>query len=383
MIGASWRLGRIAGIEIRIDSSWAVLAILITYTMYVQLTVSFPRLGTGPAVGVAILAAVLFFASVLLHELAHAVVSRARGIPVRDITLFLFGGATRARLEAGSPGDEFLITVVGPLTSIVLAGVFFGLSLVARGAPARIGPTLAYLAVVNLFLAAFNLLPGFPLDGGRLLRSIVWKITGSLNRATRIASSVGQAIGYLMIAAGVVALLAGAPISGIWLAAIGWFLAQAARASYRDLEIRRLLHQADAEDVMTVDLKRVPHDVTVRDAVDRFFMRYDHGGFPVEQDGRTIGLLTLRAVKRLPREEWDERRVRDVMAPIGDEVTVSPDTPMDQVVEKLEAADGSRVLVVSDGEVVGIITPTDVARWVSRREELAAPAERTEERWAA
>jgi Zn-dependent protease/CBS domain-containing protein len=367
MSGTSWRIARIAGIDVRVDSSWVVIALLITYSMYLRFSFLYKGLSTGGAVGVAILAAVLFFGSVLVHELAHALVSRARRIRVQDITLFLFGGATRARVESHGPGDEFLIAAVGPLTSVLLAALFWAVDVFARGAlPTSLIGMFGYLAWVNLLLAGFNLVPGFPLDGGRLLRSVVWRATGSFRRATRIASLAGQAVGWLLVAGGVAFLLAGNLAGGIWFAFIGWFLVQAARASYQELQIRQMLRGVRAHDVMADNLLRIPPDFTLQDAVDRYFMRYDHSAFPVDEYGRTIGLLTLRKVRRVPSDQWAASRVRDHMVPLGDQVVVAPDTPMDQVMAKLEDGEAGRVLVVEDGEVVGIITSSDLARWLRR-----------------
>jgi len=364
-------VGRIAGIEVRIDSSWAVIALLITYSMYLRLSVLYPELSGGGAVGLAIVSAVLFFGSVLVHELAHAVVSQARGIRVQDITLFLFGGATRARVESRGPGDEFLIALVGPLTSGILAGLFGIVAGLGGGVLSRpLAGTLGYLAWTNLLLAGFNLVPGFPLDGGRLLRSAIWKATGSLSRATRIASVAGQGVGWLLVAAGVAWLLAGDLAGGIWFAFIGWFLVQAARSSYQELQLQQLLRGVEAEEVMAGDLRRIPPELSLQDAVDDYFMRYDHSGFPVEEQGRTIGLLTLRGVRRVPREQWPTHRVREAMVPLGDQVVVPPDARMDGVVGKLQDGEANRVLVVEDGEVVGIITPSDLTRWLRRWQAL-------------
>jgi Zn-dependent protease/CBS domain-containing protein len=367
MFGTSWRVGRIAGIEVRIDSSWVVIALLITYSMYLRTSVLYPELSGGGAVALGILSAVLFFGSVLVHELAHALVAQARGIRVLDITLFLFGGATRAKVESRGPGDEFLIALVGPLTSGLLAGLFgivagLGSDLLSR----PLAGTFGYLAWTNLLLAVFNLVPGFPLDGGRLLRSAIWKTTGSLGRATRIASLSGQAVGWLLVAAGVAWLLAGDLAGGIWFAFIGWFLVQAARSSYQELQLQQLLRGVEAEEVMAGDLRRIPPELSLQDAVDDYFMRYDHGAFPVEEQGRTIGLLTLRGIRRVPREQWPTRRVRDHMVPLGDQVVVAPDARMDGVLGKLQDGTAGRVLVAQDGEVVGIITPTDLTRWLRR-----------------
>jgi Zn-dependent protease/CBS domain-containing protein len=367
MFGTSWRVGRIAGVEVRVDSSWVVIALLVTYSMYLRFTVLYEDLSAGAAVGIAILAAALFFGSVLVHELAHALVSQARGIRVQDITLFLFGGATRARVDSRGPGDEFLIAAVGPLTSALLAGLFWVVGVIGGGAlPGPLVGMFGYLAWVNLLLAAFNLVPGFPLDGGRLLRSLVWRATGNFRQATRIASVAGQAVGWLLVAGGVASLLAGNLAGGIWFAFIGWFLVQAARSSYQELQVRQMLRGIQAHDVMAGSLLRIPADLTLQDAVDRYFMRYDHSAFPVDAQGRTIGLLTLRRVRRVPRDQWPTRRVRDHMVPLGDEIMVPPDAPMDQVVAKLEDGEAGRVLIAEDGEVVGIITPSDLARWLCR-----------------
>jgi Zn-dependent protease/CBS domain-containing protein len=352
-----------------------VIALLITYSMYLRLSVLYPELEGGGAVGLAVLSAVLFFGSVLVHELAHALVSQARGIRVQDITLFLFGGATRAKVDSRGPGDEFLIALVGPLTSGLLAGLFgivagLGSDLLTR----PLAGTLVYLAWTNLLLAAFNLVPGFPLDGGRLLRSAIWKTTGSLGRATRIASAAGQGVGWLLVAAGVAWLLAGDLAGGIWFAFIGWFLVQAARSSYQDLQLQQLLRGVEAEDVMAADLRRIPPELSLQDAVDDYFMRYDHGAFPVEELGRTIGLLTLRGVRRVPREQWPTRRVRDHMVPLSDQVVVAPDARMDGVLGKLQDGEANRVLVVQNGEVVGIITPSDLTRWLRRWRTLEGSA---------
>ena len=375
MFGTSWRVARIAGIEIRVDSSWVVIALLITYSMYAQASDLYPELSGGGAVALGIAATLLFFGSVLVHELAHALVSEARGIRVQDITLFLFGGATRARVDTRGPGDEFLIALVGPLTSGLLAGLFGILAGLGGDVLSRpVAGTLGYLAWTNLVLAGFNLVPGFPLDGGRLLRAALWRATGSLRRATRVASAAGQGVGWLLVAGGVAWLLAGDLAGGIWFAFIGWFLVQAARSSYQELQLEQMLHAVEAEEVMAGDLVRIPPELSLQEAVDDYFMRYNHGAFPVEEQGRTIGLLTLRGVRRVPREQWPTRRVRDHMVPLGDQVVVAPDARMDDVVDKLQDGQANRVLVVQDGEVVGIITPTDLTRWLRRSRILEGSA---------
>jgi Zn-dependent protease/predicted transcriptional regulator len=368
MFGNTWRIGNVAGVEIRADASWTFIVLLIGYSFFLEFSRTYPELGGGPTLFLAGLVTILFFGSVLVHELAHALTSIRRGIPVQGITLFLFGGATHAKLETREPKDEFLIAVVGPLTSLVLGGLFWGVS---RLLPVeQLAGPLGYLGWINMVLAVFNLVPGFPLDGGRLLRSAIWQITGSLSRATRIAARAGQAVGYLLITIGLFLIFSGGLFQGLWLAAIGWFLNQAALGSYQQLQVRRLLQTVEAEDVMHPELLSIPADITLQEAVDEYFMRYDHNAFPVVRDDQPVGLLTLKAVRQVPREEWPGRSVWHTMTALEQTATVSGRTRMDRVLDKLQDEEIHRVLVVEDGSVVGIITPRDVARWLRRSQEL-------------
>jgi Zn-dependent protease len=231
MFGGSWRLGRIFGIEVRIDTSWLLIAVLVLYTMYLQFESQFPRLTSAATFSLAFIFGLLFFSSVLAHEMAHAVTARRRGIEVHGITLFLFGGATHAKVDSRRPQDELVVSLVGPLTSLVLGGLLILLARALGGPDHPGGWGFGYLGAVNIVLAVFNMLPGFPLDGGRVLRALVWRATGSLARATRIASIAGQAVGYLLIAGGILLLTQEEFRGAIWIAAIGWFLVQAARAA--------------------------------------------------------------------------------------------------------------------------------------------------------
>lgn len=370
MFGGSWRLGRIFGIEVRIDTSWVLIALLVTSSLYARFDFRFPRLSPSGTLLLAVVFGLLFFGSVLAHEMAHAVTARRRGIEVRGITLFLFGGATHARVDSRRSQDELVVSLVGPLSSMVLGGLFLLLAQALGGPDRPVGGGFAYLGVVNIVLAVFNMLPGFPLDGGRVLRALVWKTTGNLSRATRVASVAGQAVGYLLIAGGVAFLAADQLVSAIWFAFIGWFLIQAARASYEELRTRLLLEDVEAEELMSPDLVTIPGDLTLRHAVDDFFMRLDHSAFPVVDDGRTVGLITLPGVKRVPQQEWGERDVRGAMDPLGEQLSVRANDRMDDVLAKLQDSQRRRVLVVRDGEVVGIITPSDIARWLERRRAL-------------
>ncbi|MFO7548341.1 MAG: site-2 protease family protein [Acidimicrobiia bacterium] len=370
MAGTSVRIGSLFGVEIRIDGSWLVIAVLIGWSLFIQFRANFPTMGPGEAMVLGGVSAILFFGSVLVHELSHSLVARRLGIEVAGITLFLFGGVTETKMEAQSPGDEFRIAVVGPLTSFLLAGVFWGLVVGLRpwlSEPVAFG--LGYLALVNLILGAFNLLPGLPLDGGRVLRSILWKTSGSLTRATRNAALGGRMVAATLITLGILQVFAG-NLGGLWLAVIGWFLYQAATASIQEAAVRRLLRGVRAGDLMSPNPVTVPADLRLAEAIDEYFLRYDHSAFPVDDDGRTTGLLTLRAVRQIPRDEWSHRQVWATMARIEDVPTVPADLSMEAVLERLRSQEIDRVLVIEGERVVGIITPRDVARWVQRSEEL-------------
>jgi Zn-dependent protease/CBS domain-containing protein len=313
--------------------------------------------------------AVLFFASLLVHELAHAFVARARGIQVEGITLFIFGGMARTRSEAGRPLDEFLIAVVGPLASFALGGIFYAAAMwIDRNTwnPALFG-VAGHLAFLNFALAAFNMLPGFPLDGGRLLRAVVWSVTGSLRKATRVASLTGKGLGWLIIGAGLYSLFVTSQmVTGLWFIFIGWFLSNAATASYEQILLRHVLEGRTAADAMTHTPETVEPDVTLDQLVRDYFMKRPYNSFPVVQDGIVIGLITLSQVKQVDQTAWRIRRVADVMTPLAETLIVSPTSPMNEVVERMSENETRRVIVAQVWELKGIITGGDVANWLDR-----------------
>src|SRR5690606_35068803 len=370
-----FRLGSVFGFEIRIDFSWFIIFALILWSFtFGVFPASFPGLGTAAYIGMGVAGTLLFFASLLAHELSHSVVARRKGIPVEGITLFIFGGMARTRLEAEEPGDEFYIAVVGPVSSIVI-GLLFGLVWwvgTRAGWSVAVTGVAAYLGVLNVALAVFNLLPGFPLDGGRLFRSLVWKMTGDVTKATRVASTGGKWLGYVLVGLGILQAFTGNMLGGLWLVFIGWFLRNAAIASYEQHVVRMVLEGVRAAQTMTRNPETVPPDLTVRDLVDDYFMRRRYQAFPVVEDGHPVGIVTLNQVKDLPREEWAARTVRSIMAPAQDGVTVRPDESMTSVLEKMEASGVRRVLVTRDGRLEGIITATDVAGWLDRARQLGA-----------
>lgn len=370
MFGANaWRIGRIGGIEIKIDPSWTFIAALIAYTFYAIVAVRFPDEATATLVATAVAMAVIFFASVLIHELAHSWLARSRGVEVRGITLFLFGGATHADLETEDPTDELVIAIVGPFTSLAVAALLWVVTLSLDGGLAAYAT--GHLGWINLALAVFNLIPGFPLDGGRVLRSLVWRRTGDIVRATRIAARAGQWVGYGLIAVGIFEVLVlGALIGGLWLVAIGWFLNQSAQASFVQLQIKRALADVPASQLMSRDPVEIPADLTVQQAVDDYFMRHNHNAFPVRGPDGVTGILTLNAVREVPREEWGARSVGEAARPLTDACTVDRSDPMDEVLDKLHGNDTNRVVVTSGGDVIGILTSRDLAQWLQRSQEL-------------
>lgn len=366
----AWAIGRIGGIDLRIDPSWSFIAFLVAYSFFITIDLRFDAVGTATVIAIAVGMAVIFFASVLLHELAHSWVAVSRGVEVESITLFLFGGATRADLDTEDPGDELVIAIVGPLTSFALAGLFWAIA-VAFGAGTIGGFVAGQLGWINLALGAFNLVPGFPLDGGRVLRSLVWLRTGDLVRATRIAARGGQLVGYGLIGLGAFGIVfRGDLVGGLWMIAIGWFLSEAAQASFLQLQMRRVLAEIPASKVMSNGIVEIPGDISIQQAVDEYFMRHDFNAFPVRDGDKTVALLTLNSIRALPREEWSLRTVRDEAEPLSESCMVSASEPLDKVVEKLMGGDLRRVVVVDDGHVTGIITPRDLSRWLQRSQEL-------------
>ena len=394
MRSSGFSIGRIFGIRITIDWSWIFIFVLVIWNLGTAVGDLHPSWSLATIWGVAVVAALLFFASVLAHELAHSLVARAQGLPVRSITLFLFGGVSNIQREPPSPGAEFLMTIVGPLTSIVLGVIFFvlgGLSagtLVQEVRPfmtglAPLSPLaiiLLWLGQVNILLGLFNLIPGFPLDGGRVLRSILWAATNHLRTATRWASRVGQAIGWLLIIAGL-AMIFGARIpffgtgffGGLWLAFIGWFLTTAAIQSYQQVVIHDILEGVPVARLMRTTVPTVPATISIGDLVHAHIMGTDERCFPVLQDGDQLaGLVCLDDVRKVPREDWDTTRVRDIMTPMDQVAVVTPQEEASEAFTVLTGRDVNQVPVVQDGHLVGMLRRRDILKWLQLHGEQVA-----------
>lgn len=369
------RIGRVIGFEIRVDFSWFILFFLILWTFTAAV---FPRSAPGlpqhiyPVMGLG--GTLIFFVSLLAHELAHSVVARSKGIPVDGITLFLFGGMAHTRMEAESPGDEFQIAAVGPLMSffiaLLLGGIWY-LGVNAGWTPA-VTAVLQYLSILNAALAIFNLLPGFPLDGGRLFRAVVWRITGDHLRATRVASGGGRVLGYALVIFGLLSAFTGNVMGGLWMVFIGWFLRNAAISSYQQHVLLSVLAGVRAGRAMTPDPEAVPASASVQELLDEYLMRRRFSAYPVFDGDRVVGIITLHAIREVPREEWGGRTARDVMVPLSDAVIVRPEDNMVTVLDRLRASPARRVLVMRDGTLAGIITASDIAFWLERARQESA-----------
>ncbi len=386
--GSGFRIGRIAGITIRIDWSWVIILLLITWNLSAAFTDYRPEWTPGERWGLALIAALLFFVSLLAHEMAHSLMARARGVPVRNITLFLFGGVSNIEREPDSPASEFQITVVGPITSFVIGVVLLVLAsviaapdtMVAEDLISELSPAtliIYWLGSVNVVLAVFNMIPGFPLDGGRLLRSVLWSVTGDLQRATRWASWTGQAIAWLMITGGI-AMAFGARIpffgsglgNGLWLAFIGWFLNMAAIQSYQKIVIHDVLQDVSVSQMMRANPPVVAASITVSELVHEHVLGTDDHAFPVVENGRLAGLVTLEDVRRVPRADWEQTPVEAIMTPVNELVLTHPDEPAVEAWNKLTRRDVRQLPVVRDEQLVGVLRRSDIVRWLQLQAEL-------------
>ena len=354
-------IGRFGGVELRLN--WSLLAVvaLIVWSLSDGVFPSQnPGLSHNTYLGMAVVASLLFLASIALHELGHSWVARREGIEVDSITLWLFGGVSQLNGRFKSPGVEFRVAVSGPLVSIGL-GVLFVLVALA-GAPSEVDGVAAWLGYINLLLAAFNLLPAAPLDGGRVLHAILWRAKGDFAWATRVASEVGQGFAYLFIALGLAMFIFEGSFSGAWLAFIGWFLLQGARAEARYVATEQALGGLRVRDLIVRHPVTVDADSTIGRFMDDVAWSHRFTTYPVLEGDRPVGLLAFASVAAVPRSDWDSRRVRDTMFPLDDIPLLTEDELAVDALQELSAPTGNRGLVVDDGHLAGLLSITDIAR---------------------
>ncbi len=367
---SSFKIGRVFGIEIGVHYSWLFAFLLIAWSLAAGF---FPARYHGWAPStywvVGVVSTLGLFVSVLVHELSHSLVARARGRAVRDITLFIFGGVSNLEGEAERPLGEFLVSVVGPLTSFALAALAWAVLRLLAPGESPLGATLAYLAFINLLLGVFNLLPGFPLDGGRVLRSAVWAATGSLDQATKVASYVGQGVSLVLIFLGVAQVLAGNVLGGLWIAFIGWFLNGAAEATRRETALREGLRGARVDDLMSRELPVATPDMTVEELVFEHTLRRGQRALLVIDGGKLLGIVSVTDVRELPHEEWARTPVARIMTPAPLK-TVDANADLEQALRLLGDGTINQLPVMEDGRPVGLLSRSDVLRFVSLRTTL-------------
>ena len=369
----SIRLGSIAGIEIGIHSSWLIAVVLITWTLAEgALPATFggwTRI-TYWLAGAA--SALLLFGSILVHEMAHSLMARSRGIPVKSITLFILGGASNLGAEAKNARDEFFVAIVGPATSVTLGAlcllIFSVMSPPRLEDSGPVGGVLFYLGYINVLVGFFNLIPGYPLDGGRVLRSVVWGATGSMVKATDVATGVGRMVAFLMIVAGLIVTVSGEFLSGIWIAFIGFFLLGAAEETRREVRMRLRFAGMKISDIMDRHPVVVSHAMNVEDLLRNYFIRSGHRAAVVLENDRPAGIVTLTDIQRAGSRDWRHTPIADVMTNKA-LITSRPSDPVESAIQTMAEHNVKQVLVVEAGTVVGMLTRESIARFLSLPEE--------------
>jgi Zn-dependent protease/predicted transcriptional regulator len=372
---AQIRLGRIAGISIGLHYSWFIIAFLITLSLIGRFSAVTPKWSSATVWSAAIVTGLLFFVALLLHELAHSLLAKSRGLRVRAITLFALGGVSQIESEAPDAKSEFWIAIVGPLASLVIGIVCLLLARstgwILNSEPRTpISAVLVWLGYINLMLAAFNLVPGYPLDGGRVLRALIWWNTHSIDRSTRIAARVGQVVAFLFIFLGLYQFFLGKNFGGLWLAFIGWFLLDASRSSYAQVEITEGIRDRRVSDIMDHDFSAVEAHLSLQDFVHRYLLASGRRCFVVVQNNNLAGLITTKEVSGVERDRWPQTSVQSVMRPLSQLRTVMPDTPAIRALEIMSREDINQLPVVSDGQLVGLFSRSSVMGFLRNRAEL-------------
>ncbi len=373
MLRSSIKLFKIFGIEIRLDYSWFIIfALLVYYFGFSYFPAILPGLNTGFIAIITLVTVLLFFFSILFHEVSHSVVAKKMGIPVSRISLFIFGGMSEIEKEPDKPTTELLMSIAGPIFSLFLGVIFVIIWYLTRKI-AAISLPAGYLAFINLALGIFNLLPGYPLDGGRVLRSIIWKTTKNLKRATFIASTIGRVVGFIMIAVGIYFIFTNNFINGIWLAFIGWFVQSSAYLSYRQLIFDTSIKGFKVKDIMNENMVIVKNDITIGDLVNNYFMRYKYGIFPVVEDlenKKLIGFISIHDIKSIPREEWNSTRGSDIVEEVTEKEIIDGDAEANEAIKQMSKFNLNHLFILSDKKLKGMITKSDIMQFIKLYTEL-------------
>jgi Zn-dependent protease len=373
MFGRSFKLFTLFGFEVKVDLSWIIIAALVTWSLAAGF---FPYLyknfspETYWAMGV--IGALGLFLSVILHEFCHSLVARRLGLPMKGITLFIFGGVAEMSDEPPSAKVEFLMAIAGPLSSLAIAGVSYLIYLggISAAWPLPVNGVIRYLAYINVLLAIFNILPAFPLDGGRVLRSILWAIKKDLRWATRVSSTVGSIFGIMLIVLGIFQFIGGNFIAGLWWFLIGMFIRNAAQMSYQQVLVRNALKGEPVRRFMNPHPVTAPGSITVEQLVEDYIYKYHYKMFPVLDDGHLAGCISTRQVKEVPRENWGQETVGGLASQCSLENTISPDTDALKALSMMNKSGNSRLLVVEGGKLLGVLTLRDMMKFLSLKVEL-------------
>ncbi|RLC94629.1 MAG: protease [Chloroflexi bacterium] len=364
-------LGTIFGISVRLHWSWFIIFFLVTWSLAAYyFPDAHPDWSRATAVVTALATSLLFFASVLAHELAHSVVAMRAGIPIHSITLFVFGGVSQMTREPGQPEIEFRMALAGPLASLAIGGLCWGIWWLTRDVNEPVAAVAAWLGWINVVLAVFNLIPGFPLDGGRVLRSIIWWRNKNLRSATRTATTIGRGFGYLFIFGGIFLVFFGNWIQGLWIAFIGWFLENAAVGSYRQVALHDMLQGHTVSEVMTRECPRVSPKLSLEQLVHDYILNSGRRCFPVVENDRPLGLVTVHNVKAIPRGLWAVKTVTDAMTPFDQLKWVQAGDDLSTVLQLMTDEDVNQLPVLQDGNIVGMVARDNLLSFINTRAEL-------------
>lgn len=368
------------GIPIRIHYTLWFVFILIAWSLAVgYMPHQYPGLGSVTYWAIGIVSAIILFVSILIHELSHSYIAKKNGLPIARITLFFFGGVSEMTEEPEDPGLEVRMAAAGPLMSFLIAGVLGALWYIGEAvkAPVPVIATLGYAALINGVLGAFNLLPAFPLDGGRVFRGSIWKRSNNLVAATRTATRVSEGLSLLMMFGGFLLIMFSDFVDGIWIIVLGWFIKSGAETSLKQTLVGEALTGVSVADIMTRDVMSVPPETTVQKLVSDYLLVHRHGGYPVLKDGKVLGLITLQSVRAIPKENRDFETVQQAMIPSERMIIVKPSMTALDAMQKMARNRVGRVLVVEDGRLIGIATREDVVRTIQTRQELELGPART------
>jgi len=371
------KLGRVFGIQIGLHYSWFLIALLIVLSVVGEFSSAHKDWSLGLIWSLSILTALLFFVSLLLHELAHSLVAKSRNLPVRSITLFALGGVSQIEKDPADARTEFQVAIVGPLTSLAIGVACLSVAYWCGWTPGTSAATpfvamLVWLGYINIGLGVFNMVPGYPLDGGRVLRALIWWKTGDADRSTRIAARIGEGVGVMFIAVGILQAFGGAGFNGLWIAFIGWFLTQAAAESYRAVGAVPFLTSLHVADLMSSDCPTVDGHMDVQHFVDEEMLRTGKRCFLVQEKGAFVGLITPNEIKHLDRNKWPSTMLSSVMVPTARLRTVTPETSLKDALDLMGANNLNQLPVVTNGHLRGTVSRGQVLQLFQTRAELKA-----------